>query len=170
MPQPPVIPIFDAEPVRPVPFCAQITFPGSRAAVPTVLDPLGGAADTLTAEFDVAFGITDENQLQAGDWPNATGVGHGTQPPHAVGPYLDAYAFITATVAGSTALITVEYAVDQTCVYHLITPGTVVPDLTSVNIAGLRITGRFVRVRLQNQDAVAGHTMQVEFGVYIRST
>jgi len=170
MPQPPVTPIFSTEPTRPIPSCTQWTFPGSRAAVPTVLQPLGAAGDTITAEFDVAFGITDENQLQPGDWPNATGGGHGTQPPHAVGPFLDAAAFIVATVAGSSALITVEYAIDQSCVYHLVTPGTVVPDQVFTNVSGLRITGRFVRVRLQNRDAVAGHTLTVEFGAYVRST
>jgi hypothetical protein len=159
VPQPPTTPVQARELVRSVPFCAQKTY----AAL--VLNPLGGAGDSVSVEWDIAQGITDAGQLLTGAFPGAV-----AGAPHATGPYLDAAVYSTATVAGSAALLTVEYAIDRGCAYRLVTPGTAVPDLTFVNISGLRITGRFVRVTLENQDAVAGHTITVEFGVYVRSS
>jgi hypothetical protein len=157
MPQPPTMPVQARELVRAVPFCAQQTFAG------LVLVP--GAAQVV--EWDVAAGITDAGQLLAGAYP---GIGGANTPlPHATGPFLDAAVFSTATAAGEAGLLTVEYAIDRGCVFHLVTPGTAVPDLTFVNISGLRITGRFIRVTLSNP-AANTNNLTAEFGVYVRST
>lgn len=157
MPQPPTTPVQARELVRSVPFCAQRTFAG------LVLAP----GDAQVVEWDVAQGITDVGQLLTGAYP---GIGGAAAPlPHATGPLLDAAVFSTATAVGEAGLLTVEYAIDQGCTFHLVTPGTAVPDLTFVNISGLRITGRFVRVSLSNP-AANTDTLTVEFGVYVRST
>jgi len=144
--------------VRSVPFCAQKTYAGLGVGV-------GGA---VSVQWDLAAGITDASQLLTGDYP---GAGGATTPiEHATGPFLDAAAFITSAPAGGGALLTVEYAIDRGCSYQLVTAGTGVPDLTFVNIAGLRVTARFVRVTLANLAGVGGPTLTVDFGVYIRST
>jgi len=159
MPQPPTTPVQARELIRAVPFCAQRTF----AAL--VLQPNGAPGDRVAVQWDVASGRTDAGQLLAGAFPDGSaGI------PQATGPFLDAAVFSTATTPGDPALLTVEYAIDRGCAYHLVTPGTAVPDLTFVNISGLRITGRFVRVTLINQTATALHTLTVEFGVYVRSS
>jgi hypothetical protein len=154
MPQPPTTPVQARGLVRAVPFCAQSTY----AAL--VIAPGG----SRPVEWDVAAGITDVGQLLTGAFP-----GGGPQIAHATGPFLDAAVYSTATVAGEAGLLTVEYAIDRGCTYHLVTPGTAVPDLTFVNISGLRITGRFVRVTLHNP-AANTNNLTVEFGVYVRST
>jgi hypothetical protein len=158
MPQPPTTPVQARGLIRSVPFCAQITYANLTIAP-------GGSRPV---EFDVAAGITDVNQLLTGAYPSVGGV----PIAHATGPFLDAAVFSTANTAGDAGLLTVEYAIDRGCAYHLVTPGTAVPDLTFVNISGLRITGRFVRVTLSNPSAGAhpAHDLVVEFGVYIRST
>ena len=163
MPQPPTTPVQARELVRSVPFCAQSTHAGAAGLAPTIIH----RNDGLAVEWDVAAGITDANQLLGGNYPGLAGA--VTPLPHATGPFLDAAVFSTATVAGEAGLLTVEYAIDRGCVFHLVTPGTAVPDLTFVNISGLRITGRFVRVTLYNP-AANTNDLTVEFGVYVRSS
>ena len=163
MPQPPTTPVQARELVRSVPFCAQQTY-ASR-----VLQPLGDPADNVGVQWDLAAGITDVNQLLTGAYPDASV--NGIQ--HATGPFLDAAAFIvTATNPADppSAVIAVEYAIDRGCAYRMLTPGTAVPYQTWVNISGLRVTARFVRVTLVNSVATAGHTIKVDFGVYVRSS
>lgn len=157
MPQPPTTPVQARELTRVVPFCAQRTFANLE------LQP----AASQTVEFDVADGITDISQLLIGAYPSV-----GAVPiPHAAGPFLDAAAWIEANTAGEGALLTVEYAIDRGCPYCQVMPGTAIPDLTFVNISGLRITGRFVRVTLLNNNAAgAAHHIDVDFGVYVRSS
>jgi len=145
MPQPPTTPLISRELVRFIPFAAQDTFQAAALA----------AAGTFVAEFDVGLAVTDSNQFLTGAFPGAA------NPPVAVGPFLDVLAFSAG--AGS---IQVEYAVDLSCAYRALTP-VVVPATTPVNISGLRITGRFVRVTYTN---TSGGVALTEFGVYIRST
>lgn len=134
--------------VRPLPFATQQTFREAALA----------DAGTLIAEFDVAAGITDQNRFLTGAYPNLA----GTPPQRAIGPYLDALAWVTGV-----ATIQVYYCVDLGCSYHPIVPATVVPASTLTNIGGLRITGRFVKVVLTN---TSGGPIAAEFGVYVRST
>jgi hypothetical protein len=158
MPQPPTTPVQARELVRAVPFCAQRTYAG------LVIQPSG----SVTVEWDVAAGITDVGQLLTGAYPGAGGA--AVPLPHATGPWLDAAVYSTAATAGDPGLLTVEYAIDRGCAYRLVTPGTAVPDLTFVNISGLRITGRFVRVTFSNPTPTALHTLTIELGVYVRSS
>jgi hypothetical protein len=65
--------------------------------------------------------------------------------------------------------LTVEYAIDRGCQYRTVMPGTAVPASTFVNISGLRITGRFVRVTMGNP-ATNTDDLVVEFGVFVRSS
>lgn len=158
MPQPPITPVQARELVRAVPFCAQRTFLLAQ------LIPAG----SQTVEWDVAAGITDVGQLLTGAYPSVGAVAI----PHATGPFLDAAVYITAGGAGESGLLTVEYAIDQGAAYRLVTAGTAVPLATFVNISGLRITGRFVRVTLWGSGALGGvaNLTGVELGVYVRSS
>lgn len=132
--------------VRVMPFGTDKTFVNGAA----------GAGSTFVAEFDVALVITDANQLLTGAFPG------GAQPQSAVGPLLDAVAFTTGAGGGS---ILTEYAVDRGAAYRAFSP-IAVASATLINISGLRITARFVRVTFTN--VTAGAT--VEFGVYVRSS
>jgi hypothetical protein len=158
MPQPPTTPVQARELVRAVPFCAQSTYANLTIAT----------AGSRTVEWDVADGITDIGQLLTGAYPSVGAVAI----PHATGPFLDAAVYIGAGTVGEIGLLTVEYAVDRGCAYRLVTPGTAIPIATFVNISGLRITGRFVRVTLFGSGASGGtHDLTgIEFGVYVRST
>jgi hypothetical protein len=157
MPQPPITPVQARELTRVVPFCAQRTFAALRIA----------PAGVCQVQWDVADGITDVSQLLTGNYPGAGGV---TVPlPHATGPFLDAAVFSVPDAAGEAGLLTVEYSIDRGCAFHLVTPGTAVPASTFVNISGLRITGRFVRVTMANP-AANTDDLVVEFGVYVRSS
>jgi hypothetical protein len=158
MAQPPTTPVQARELVRAVPFCAQKTYAALAIGV-------GGA---VAVQWDLAAGITDAGQLLTGDYPGAGGAAAPIE--HATGPFLDAAAFITSAPAGGGALLTVEYSIDRGCPYRLVTPGTGIPNLTFVNIAGLRVTARFVRVTLANLAGVGGPTLTVDFGVYVRSS
>jgi hypothetical protein len=147
MAQPPATPINPPRTlVRNIPFAAQKTFVNAALAN-------GG---TMVAEFDIALAVSDQNQLLAGAFPGIT------NPPKAIGPFLDAVGFSVG--AGR---IDVEYAVDLGCSYRFAMPGTIVPANTLTNISGLRITGRFVRITYTN---TSGAPQNTEFGVYIRST
>lgn len=115
-----------------------------------------GVGASLVAEFDVVTAVADFNQLLTGAFPG------GSRPQTAIGPLLDALLF-----ASGPTTIGVEYAVDQSCAYHFIVPATAVAASTPVNISGLRITGRFVRVTLTNADVAP---IAAEFGVYVRSS
>jgi hypothetical protein len=157
MPQPPTTPVQARELTRVVPFCAQRTFAALRIA----------PAGVCQVQWDVADGITDVSQLLTGNYP---GVGGATVPlPHATGPFLDAAVFSVPDVAGEAGLLTVEYAIDRGCQYRTVMPGTAVPASTFVNISGLRITGRFVRVTMGNP-ATNTDDLVVEFGVFVRSS
>ena len=157
MPQPPTTPVQARELVRSVPFCAQKTY--VLAAIAT--------DGSRTVEWDVAAGITDVDQLLTGAYPGAA-----VPINHATGPFLDAAVYVTGGTAGESGLLTVEYAIDRGCAYRLVTPGTAVPIATFVNISGLRITARFIRVTLFGTAAGLGtHDLTgIEFGVYVRST
>jgi hypothetical protein len=148
---------------RVVPFCAQSTHAGTKGLAPTIINPAGG----LAIEWDVADGITDVGQLLLGDYPGLAG--HLAPLPHATGPFLDAAVYSVAHTKGEAGLLTVEYAIDRGCDFHLVTPGTAIPDSTFVNISGLRITGRFVRVTMSNPVTNADF-LTVEFGAYVRSS
>lgn len=130
---------------RVMPFATQKTFVNGAA----------GAGATFVAEFDVALAVTDANQLLTGTFPS------GARPQSAIGPLLDAVCF-DAGAGGATILI--EYAVDQGASYRSFNT-SVVPQNTLTNIAGLRITARFVRVTFTN--VTAGSL--IEAGVWIRS-
>lgn len=130
--------------VRNMPFDAQNTFVGNL-----------GALATRTAEFDTGLAITDPNQLLAGN-----PVGAGTVQ-HAVGPFIDVLVF-----AAAIATLTIDYAVDGGASYRNVAT-TPVAAATPVNVSGLRITGRFVRVQLTD---VSGAVNAIEFGAYVRST
>jgi len=145
MPQPPTTPVISRELVRVIPFAAQRTFAQVVAN-----------AGTLQAEFDVGASVTDANQFLAGAVPGAA------NPPHAVGPLLDALIF--SPVVGT---ILVEFAVDTGCLYRSIATSGVAAGIAS-NISGLRITGRFVRCTFTNTSG-AGSVTNVEFGIYVRS-
>lgn len=146
MAQPPTTPVLARELVRVIPFAAQKTFAQVVAN-----------AGTLSAEFDVAAAVTDSNQFLSGGFPGAA------NPPHAVGPYLDALVF--SPVAGT---LLVEYAVDLGCLYRSIANSGVAAGVAS-NISGLRITGRFVRLTYTNTSG-AGSGTNVELGIYVRSS
>jgi hypothetical protein len=134
--------------VRVMPFATQKTF---------VTGAAGGGAQ-FVAEFDVAQVVTDANQLLAGAAPIGTLVGI----QFAIGPFLDAVIFDNG--AGG-ATITVNYAVDKGATYRLFNT-TVVPASTLTNIAGLRVTARFVQVIFTNITPAA----TLEAGVWLRSS
>jgi len=149
MPQPPVRPVLSRELVRIIPFAAHRTFNVAALA--------NGA--TLIAAFDISLAVTDVNQFIGGvENPALNPSADATQ--FAVGPYLDAMVFC----AGNGSVL-IEYAVDYTCLYRSVNT-TLVPAATLTNFAGIRITGRFVRVTFTNLSGAAALT---EFGVYIRS-
>ncbi len=132
--------------VRVMPFAAQKTFVVAAA----------GAGATSVAEFDVAQLVTDANQLLSGALPSAGAI------QFAIGPFLDAVCFDTGA-GGATILI--EYAVDRGASYRVFNT-TVVAQNTLTNIAGLRVTARFVRVTFTNVTAAS----TLEAGVWIRSS
>jgi hypothetical protein len=144
MPQPPTTPILTRELVRVLPFAAQKTVNNAALA----------NNGTIIAAFDIAAKVTDVNQLLVGANPS------GDPTVVAIGPNLDAVVF---SVGAGTLLV--EFAVDVTCTYRQVS-NSVVPAGTLVNISGLRITGRFVRVTFTNTSGIAS---AVEFGVYVRS-
>ena len=148
MAQPPTQPTQSRQLVRSVPFITPRTFLGALAA----------PGSSVSAEFDTIGGFADPNLF------NNVLAYPGTNVPkiHAVGPFLDAAVF-----ADGITLLRVEYSVDRGCAYHAVAPDTTVPANTFINISGLRITGRFVKVSLIN-GANAG-VVNVEFGVYVRS-
>lgn len=160
MPQPPIIPILAHENVRIIPALSQRVFQ----------NPAAGAASTFVWEFDLAARITDPNQfIGVGVAPanssTTAGGGAGPQvtPQPAIGPFLDALAFTTGAGGGT---LLVEYAVDATpCNYRTIS-NTAVPASTAINISGLRVTGRFVRITFTNITAAA----TIEAGYYVRNT
>lgn len=147
MSQPPTQPLMPREVVRAHPWVSCRTFLGT----------LGTPGGTVTAEFDTLFGYADSNQF------NNVLAYPGTDAPkqHAVGPYLDAAVF-----ADQTTEIEVSYSVDRGCQYHVVATPSAIAANTFGNISGLRITGRFVRVRLRNTSVAVAN---VEFGVYVRS-
>lgn len=132
--------------VRVMPFAAQKTFVSAAA----------GAGATFVAEFDVAQVITDANQLLTGALPSAGAIAF------AIGPFLDAVCFDTG--AGGASIL-IEYAVDRGATYRAFAT-TGVPQNTLTNIAGLRVTSRFVRVTFTNVTAAS----VLEAGVWLRSS
>jgi len=160
MPQPPTIPILAHENVRTIPALTQRVFQSAAA----------GAASTFIWEFDLGLRITDANQfISALVAPaNSTttaggGAGPQTTPQPAIGPFLDALVFTSGAGGGS---LLVEYSVCASpCNYRAIS-STVVGTGVAVNISGLRVTGRFVRLTFTN--VTAGST--IEAGYYIRNT
>lgn len=142
----PARPFLSRQLVRAIPSCTQKTFQSSAA----------GAGATFVAEFDVSLAVEDPNQLLGGAFPG------GAQPQSAIGPFLDAVCFDTGA-GGATILI--EYAVDQACSYRTFNT-TVVAQNTLTNIAGLRVTARFVRITFTNITAAA----TIEAGAWIRSS
>lgn len=136
--------LLSRELVRVLPFAAQKTARNAALA----------NAGTIVAAFDVGLAVTDGNQFLVGANPSADPTQSG------VGPNLDALAF-----SDGAGTLLVEFAVDASCSYRQIS-NSVVPAGTAVNISGLRITGRFVRVTYTN---TSGAAALVEFGVYVRS-
>lgn len=155
MPQPPATPLISRELVRVLPFAAQATFlAGFGSGNPTIVN--GG---TLVAMFDVSASITDGNQLLPiiGGLPAAA-----ANIRFAVGPLLDWVLF-----ADQASSVTIDYAVDGGCAFrNVLTTG--VPPNTLTNVAGARITGRFLRVTYTNTSG--GAAANVEFGIYVRSS
>lgn len=114
-------------------------------------------AATIVFAFDIALKTTDRNQLIGG----ISGAPPSGDPTRfAIGTLLDVVAF-----SAGAGTITVEFAVDSTCSYRAL-PSIAVPISTEVNIAGLRITGRYVRVTYTN---TSGGVATTEFGAYVRS-
>ena len=148
MPQPPVRPVMARGLVRAIPFVTPII-----QIVPALAN-----AGVLTAEFDTLEGFADDNSYAiVGAYP-----GVNVAKPHAVGPLLDAFVF-----ADQITWLDVFFAVDRGGVYRAVTPTTVIPASTFMNISGLRVTGRFAAVQLTNKSG--GAAAAVEFGVYMRS-
>lgn len=146
MAQPPTSAVMARELVRSVPFITPFVYIDTLAA--------GG---TVSAEFDTVGGFADPNLYkQTGAYP-----GTNTAKIHAIGPWLDA-----AVYANLAASLLVEYSIDRGDAYHYIAPATAIPVQTLINISGLRITGRFVRLTLTN---TGGAPNAVSFGVYVRS-
>lgn len=147
MAQPPTRPVMARLLSRSVPFVCVRTFNGV----------LGSGGGVVGAEFDTLENFADPNQFNT-----VSAFPSGAAATHAVGPLLDAAVFCdVATV------LRVELAVDRGCSYRLAAPDTAVAASTFANIAGFRITGRFVRVRLFNNGGAASTV--TEFGIYIRS-
>ncbi len=142
----PANPYLSRQLVRAIPSCTQKTFRTAAA----------GAGATVIAEFDLGLAGTEPNQVLAGAFPG------GAQPQSAIGPFLDAVCFDTG--AGGASIL-VEYAVDQSCSYRIFNT-TAVPANTLTNIAGLRVTARFVRVTFTNVTAAS----TIEAGAWIRSS
>ena len=147
MAQPPTTTYLAHETVKVLPFAAQKTFRNAALA----------AAGTLVVEFDVSEKVVDPNTFLGGAFPGAGGIA----PQVAIGPYLDALSF-----SDQAGQINVDYAVDQSCAYRNLFIVVVAANVP-VNISGLRITGRFVRITYTNTAAVAA---LVEHGVYVRSS
>ena len=147
MAQPPTRPVMARLLSRSVPFVCVRTFNGV----------LGGGGGVVGAEFDTLENFADPNQFNT-----VAAFPSGVPAAHAVGPFLDAAVFCdVATV------LRVELAVDRGCGYRLAAPDTAVGASVFANIAGFRITGRFVRVQLFNN--TAGASTITEFGIYVRS-
>lgn len=142
----PANPYLSRQLVRAIPSCTQKTFRNAAA----------GVGQTFIAEFDVALAVSDPNQFLGGAFPG------GAQPQSAIGPFLDAVCFDTGALGAS---ILIEYAVDQSCTYRTFNTSAV-PQNTLTNIAGLRVTARFVRVTFTNGSGGA----TIEAGVWIRSS
>jgi hypothetical protein len=136
-------PYITRELVRPLPSSAQSE---------TVNAALANAG-TIQVAYDVALVVTDRNQLGGGAAPGAP------TPRFAIGPLLDVVVFSSAV---GTLLI--EYGVAGGS-YHPLS-NSAVPASTLVNISGLRITARFVRITFTN---TSGGNAAVEFGAYVRS-
>lgn len=136
-------PYITRELVRPLPSSAQSE---------TVNAALGNGA-TIQVAFDVALVVTDRNQLGVGAAP-------GTPTPRiAIGPLCDVVVF-----SSGVGTLIIEYGVAGGSYRQLSSTG--VPASTLVNISGLRVTARFVRVTFTN---TSGGNAAVEFGAYIRS-
>lgn len=148
MAQPPTRPVMARELTRSIPFVTPIIFIGNL--------PVGASA---TAEFDTLEGFADSNLF------NTTSAYPGTNAPklHAVGPYLDCAVF-----ADKQTSLLVEYAIDRGDTYHPLTSSpTTITASTFINLSGMRITGRFVRITLANLDGA--NPAAVKFGTYVRS-
>ena len=146
MPQPPVIPVFSREVGRSAPFIVPRTFRGAL-----------GSPGNVYAEFDTLDGFSERTLY------NNTLAFPGVDTPklHAVGPWLDAAAYVSGD-----SLIRVEYSIDRGCAYRQAFADTPILAGSFGNLSGLRITARFVKVTLINN---AGVAIDVEFGVYVRS-
>src|SRR5215813_6388724 len=130
-------PYITRELVRPLPSAAQ--FENVNAA-------LGNGA-TIQVAYDVALVVTDRNQLGGGAAP-------GTPTPRfAIGPLLDVVVF-----SSGIGTLLIEYGVAGGSYRQL--SSTAVPASTLVNISGLRITARFVRITFTN---TSGGAAAVEF-------
>lgn len=160
MAQPPVTPILAHENVRTIPALTQKTFFSAAA----------GAGAGFVWEFDLAARITDENQFVSALVAPANssttaggGAGPQTTPQPAIGPLCDWFV-ITSGAGGGT--VSVEYAVDASpCSYYPVFSTLIIAN-NAANASGLRVTGRFVRLRFTNVSAAA----IVELGFYIRNT
>jgi hypothetical protein len=162
MPQPPNRPVMARGLSRVIPFVTPRTFLADGSAGWPLLPALGA----VTAEFDCLEGFADFNLFNTVlPYPGAA----NTPKLHAVGPFLDAAVWADGAgghVPGPVATLEVWYAIDQGCVYRPPVAPITVNGNVLTNISGLRITGRFVRVRLTN---ALGADIVLEFGVYVRS-
>lgn len=145
MAQPPSRPVMARQVVRTIPFVTPTIYIGALAA---------GAS--ISAEFDTLEGFAEPSMFASvGAYP-----GVNVPKKHAVGPWLDAGAWCAAASS-----ILVEYAIDRGASYRAPVPATIVPAGGFVNLSGLRVTARFVRVTLT--DGGAGGN--VEFAAIMRS-
>lgn len=160
MPQPPTIPIIAHENVRAIPSLSQKTFFSAAA----------GALQQFIWEFDLAARVTDPNQLISANVApvgstTIAGGGSGPQntPQPAIGPFCDWFVFTSGAAGGQASM---DYAVDaDPCSYRTFFLSTIAGN-NPTNASGLRVTGRFIRLRFIN--VTAGAT--VEVGYYIRNT
>lgn len=146
MPQPPTSPVISRELVRIIPFTQQHT----------IINAAAGAGAQFIAAFDCGAKTTDPNQLLVGANPS------GDPTQFVIGTLLDACVFTTGPGGGT---LLVEYGIDAGAAYRAVANTIAVNANQLANIAGLRITARFVRVTFTNVSAGA----LVEFGAYVRS-
>lgn len=139
---------------RVIPFTSQKTF--VVANLP--------ASNALAVAFDIGAKTTDRNQLLGTTAPTLPAIANlfsAITTQFAIGVLIDALVFST-----SSGTLKVEYAVDSGASYRTIATAGVAAN-TPVNISGLRITGRYVRVSYT--DTSGAITTTVEFGAYVRS-
>ena len=152
-------PIIAHENIRAIPSLSQKTFREAASLGPFIW------------EFDLGLLITDPSQfISAAAFPLGTnttaggGPGPQTTPQPAIGPLCDVFV-LHGSVGG--ALLQLSYAADASPCNYIAFYTSLVPVLTLTNVAGLRVTGRFLKCSLT---IIGGVASSVELGFYVRNT